>query len=340
MKKFAIRVCPAVALCLLALPAMAQSCLGDLNADRTVTGTDLGILLGQWGQAGSGDLNGDEIVGGADIGLMLGAWGNCPVTVPSWATLIEPIPDLTVVTDNSMRAAIAASGLPWRVRDTSSQIEMLLVPAGIFTMGCTASNAYQCNSNEIPTHTVTLTQAFYMGRYEVTQAQWQAKMGSNPSWFQGANRPVEMVSWNTIQNFLNATGTRLPSEAEWEYACRAGTTTAFHNGSSDDNSVGAIAWYSANSLMVTHTVGSKAANALGLHDMSGNVWEWVNDWYSSTYYASSPATNPQGPPAATTRVVRGGAWGDSSAIRSSSRFNPGTPDGKGWQTGFRVARTP
>jgi formylglycine-generating enzyme required for sulfatase activity len=149
-----------------------------------------------------------------------------------------------------------------------------------------------------------------------------------------------MVSWNTIQNFLNATGMRLPSEAEWEYACRAGTTTAFNNGSSDDNSVGAIAWYSANSLMVTHTVGSKAANALGLHDMSGNVWEWVNDWYSSTYYASSPATNPQGPPAATTRVVRGGAWGDSSSIRSSSRFNPGTPDGKGWQTGFRVARTP
>jgi formylglycine-generating enzyme required for sulfatase activity len=330
---------------------MAQSCLGDLNADRTVTGADLGILLGQWGQTGSGDLNGDGIVGGADLGLLLGVWGACPVTVPSWATLVEAQPDPAVVTDSTLRAAITASGLAWRVRDTVTQMEMLLVPPGTFLMGCTASNAYGCQPNERPNHWVTLTQAFYIGRYEVTQGQWVAKMGSNPSYFQGAiypdavNRPVETVSWNTIQSYLSGTGMRLPSEAEWEYACRAGTTTAFHsmpgypNGTNDDGQAGAIAWY-YNTGSQTHAVGGKAANALGLHDMSGNVWEWVNDWFGSTYYSVSPSTNPLGP-AGTLRVLRGGGWGCCLANdpRSSHRYY-GTPDSAGYGIGFRVARAP
>jgi formylglycine-generating enzyme required for sulfatase activity len=357
MKNFAIRVCPTVAACLLALPAMAQSCLGDLNADRTVTGADLGILLGQWGQAGSGDLNGDGIVGGADLGLLLGAWGVCPVTVPSWATLVEATPDPAVVTNATLRAAISASGLAWRVRDTATQMEMLLVPAGTFMMGCTASNQYGCDLDENPTHSVTLTQAFYMGRYEVTQSQWIAKMGSNPSKFQGAsypdagNRPVEQVSWNITQGYLGATGMRLPSEAEWEYACRAGTTTAYHsmpgypNGTSDDNQVGTIAWWGAccggNSGSQTHVVGGKAANALGLHDMSGNVWEWVNDWYGSTYYSVSPSTNPLGPVSGSYCVGRGGSWlNPSYDVRSSQRAT-GFPDNTSYfNAGFRVARNP
>ena len=347
MKKFAIRVCPAVALCLLALPAMAQSCLGDLNADRTVTGADLGILLGQWGQTGSGDLNGDGSVGGADLGLLLGVWGACPpVTVPSWATLVEATPDPAVVTNATLRAAISVSGLAWRVRDTATQLEMLLVPRGTFMMGCTASNQYGCFPAESPTHQVTLTQAFYMGRYEVTQSQWAAKMGSNPSQFQppnysdGANRPVERVSWNTIQGYLSATGMRLPSEAEWEYACRAGTTTAFNNGSSNDADVGTIAWYATNSPAYTHAVGGKAANALGLHDMSGNVYEWVNDWFDSNYYSVSPSTNPLGPMSGTSRVSRGGSWNTNSSLLRSSIRGGTTPASTHNSIGFRVARNP
>jgi len=266
------------------------------------------------------------------------------IIVPTWATLVEAMPDPAVVTNSTLRAAITASGLAWRVRDTATQMEMLLVPAGTFTMGCTASNQYGCNGDENPTHSVTLTQAFYLGRYEVTQGQWVARMGNNPSYFQGqsdsASRPVEQVSWNTIQGYLSATGMRLPSEAEWEYACRAGTTTAFNNGSSDDATVGTIAWYTTNAGGQTHTVGGKAANALGLYDMSGNVWEWVNDWYGSTYYSVSPSTNPLGPVTGANRVFRGGSWANlTNYVRSSSRGD-GTPVYASSAVGFRVARAP
>jgi formylglycine-generating enzyme required for sulfatase activity len=244
-----------------------------------------------------------------------------------------------------MRGAITASGLPWRVRDTATQVEMLLVPPGTFTMGCTASNEYGCDPNENPTHSVTLTQAFYMGRYEVTQGQWVAKMGSNPSYFQGqsdsANRPVERVGWNTIQGYLEVTGMRLPTEAEWEYACRAGTRTAFNNGSSDDNTAGSIAWYNGNSGSQTHAVGGKAANALGLHDMAGNVFEWVIDcWQSSTYYSAGPSTDPTGPLFTFDHVVRGGSWNDVGYyLRSSARFY-GSSVYEQFNFGFRVARAP
>jgi len=261
-----------------------------------------------------------------------------------WATVIEFAPNPAVVTNATMRAAITATGLPWRVRDTGTQVEMLLVPPGTFTMGCTASNLYACSSDENPTHSVTLTQAFYMGRYKVTQLQWLAKMGSNPSYFQGAsypdagNRPVEQVSWNAIQGYLSATVMRLPSEAEWEYACRAGTTTAFNNGSSDDATVGTIAWYTTNSGGETHTVGGKAANALGLYDMSGNVYEWVNDWYGA--YSSGAQTNPPGPVSGSYRVLRGGSWADSTyGVRSSVR-NYSAPVTTYSRIGFRVARAP
>jgi formylglycine-generating enzyme required for sulfatase activity len=265
---------------------------------------------------------------------------------------VEATPDPAVVTNATLRAAISASGLAWRVRDTATQMEMLLVPPGTFTMGCTASNDWLCDFSENPTHSVTLTQAFYMGRYEVTQGQWVAKMGSNPSAFQGwsypdaANRPVERVSWNTIQSFLSATGMRLPSEAEWEYAYRAGTTTAFHsmpgypNGTNDDSQVGTIAWYNVNSGNQTHVVGGKAANALGLFDMSGNVWEWVNDWYDGSYYSVSPSTNPLGPASGPIRVLRGGSWGyDTNVVRSSCRGGT-SPDYSYYNFGFRVARNP
>ena len=254
-----------------------------------------------------------------------------------------------MVTDATLRAAITASGFAWRVRDNGTGIEMLLVPPGIFQMGCImGSDSYGCYSQEQPVHTVTLTNAYYLGRYEVTQAQWQAKMGSNPSSFQGQSdspsRPVEQVSWNIIQNFLSATGLRLPSEAEWEFACRAGTTTPFHsgpgfpNGTTNDGLVGTIAWYASNSGNVTHAVGGKAANALGMHDMLGNVWEWQSDWYGD--YTSSAQTNPTGPGSGSYRALRGGAWYDNAGfVRSSSRID-GTPGDSNYVIGFRVARAP
>jgi formylglycine-generating enzyme required for sulfatase activity len=266
------------------------------------------------------------------------------VTVPSWATLVEALPDPSVVTDASLRDAIEATGLAWRVEDIGTGIELLLVPPGTFHMGCImGSNQYGCQGQELPVHQVTLTNSFYLGRYELTQSQWGAAMGSNPSYFQfqsdSASCPVEQVSWNTIQGYLGATGFRLPTEAEWEYACRAGTQTPFYNGSTDDGTVGALAWYGTNSDNQTRPVGGKLANAFGFHDMLGNVWEWVNDWYGS--YTSGAQTNPTGPVSATYRVVRGGSWNDDTSlvVRSSSR-GICTPGGTGGDIGFRVARTP
>jgi len=339
-----------------AVPAAAQ-CTGDLNGNGVVDGADLGALLTAWGtQGGSADVTGDGIVDGADLGALLVKWGPC-VTTPAWAALIEAFPDPAVVTSSTLRAAITATGLAWRVKDTATQIEFVLIPPGSFQMGCSASQLYGCWSDESPVHTVTLTNAFYMGRYEVTQAQWQARMGSNPSSFQSAsaqvpaaqvpNRPVERVSWNMIQGFLTQTGMRLPTEAEWEYAYRAGTTTAFHgftgylSGTNNDNLLGNIAWFSSNSNSQTRPVGGKLGNGFGLHDMAGNVFEWVNDLYGSSYYSSSPQNNPPGPTTGTYRVVRGGGWDDvSSSCRASDRYDGGTPAFTDNSIGFRVARTP
>ena len=272
-----------------------------------------------------------------------------------WYTVLEQYVDAAVVTDVTFRNEIVALGLPWRVQDNKTGLEMLLVPPGTFTMGCSASTEYGCGPFESPTHQVTLTQAFYLGRYEVTQSQWVARMGSNPSYYQGAsypdaaNRPVEQVSWNTIQNFLSANSMRLPSEAEWEYACRAGTTTAFHsmpghpNGTNDDNQAEKIAWYYYNTCSPAHdcgtrAVGGKAANALGLHDMGGNVWEWVNDWFEG--YPSEAQTNPAGPTTGSLRLFRGGSWCcTTDLLRSSNRYISLLDDTSS-ALGFRVAKTP
>jgi formylglycine-generating enzyme required for sulfatase activity len=172
-------------------------------------------------------------------------------------------------------------------------------------------------------------------------------MGLNPSYFQGQadspSRPVEQVSWNMIQGFLLATGLRLPTEAEWEYACRAGTTTPFHsgpgfpNGTTNDGLVGEIAWF-YNNCSSTKTVGGKAANALGVHDMLGNVWEWCNDWYGD--YSSAAQTNPAGPAAGSYRVLRGGSWANNTNLVRSSNRNFDPPGYTNFGYGFRVARAP
>ncbi|MEY3142913.1 MAG: hypothetical protein RLY21_1406, partial [Planctomycetota bacterium] len=276
------------------------------------------------------------------------------VAVPSWATVLEPLPDPAVVTNPDLRDAIIAVGRPWRVRHTATQIELLLIPPGSFSMGCSASLAGACAADESPVHPVTLPEPLYLGRYEVTQAQWTAVMGSNPSQFQGAsaevpaaqvpNRPVEKVSWNMVQDFLAAQGMRLPTEAEWEYAYRAGTTTAFHSmpafpsGTNDDARVGDIAWFSGNAVSQTRPVGQKAANGFGLFDVAGNVWEWVSDKYAPNYYTTSVVVAPRGPSVSTgDRVARGSAWFNGAVfLRASARgFTTGAFD----TIGFRVVRS-
>ncbi len=355
--------CACAMLCVLAALALTASghaqCPGDITGNGQINGADLGLVLAAWASDGTdepgSDVNQDGVVNGADLAFVLGAWGPC-VTTPAWATLIEAFPDPAVVTDPALRAAITATGLAWRVKDTATQIEFVLIPPGSFQMGCSTSQLYGCYSWESPVHTVTLTNAFYLGRYEVTQAQWTARMGSNPSYFQSAsaevpaaqvpNRPVERVSWNTIQGFLSQTGMRLPTEAEWEYAYRAGTTTAFHgftgylSGTNDDALLGNIAWYDINSNSQTRPVGGKLGNGFGLHDMSGNVWEWVNDWYSSSYYSSSPQNNPTGPTTGSYRVFRGGSWSSNSGSCRASNRGGGTPSVTLNVIGFRVARAP
>jgi formylglycine-generating enzyme required for sulfatase activity len=256
-----------------------------------------------------------------------------------WYTILEQDPNATVVLDADVRRKIIKSGFPWRVRDNSSGIEMLLVPPGTFTIGEKGWNT---------PHAVTLTKAFYLGKTVVTQEQWHDKMSNSPSYFTGsANNPVEQVSWNDIAGFNIATGLRLPTEAEWEYACRGGTTTVFHsmpgypNGTDDDSLLGNIAWYNNNnSPYGTKPVGGKSANAFGLYDMSGNVWEWCQDWYGD--YSASNMTTPTEPSVlyAAYRVLRGGSWiNNSNNCRSSTRNNL-DPDSRYGYVGFRVARTP
>ena len=178
----------------------------------------------------------------------------------------------------------------------------------------------------------------------MTQAQWTAKMGNNPSFFVPANgyasdtaKPVEQVSWNMIADtggFMSLTGLRLPTEAEWEFACRAGTTTARYG------AVNNISWYNDNAGGITHAIASKLPNALGLYDTLGNVWEWCQDRYSDTYYASSPLTNPTGPSTGDYRLFRGGSWLNVvHDCRASRRVNI-TPDFDYRHVGFRVARNP
>ena len=192
-------------------------------------------------------------------------------------------------------------------------IEMVYVKGGTFTMGATSEQGSDANADEKPTHSVTLSD-YYIGKYEVTQAQWRAVMGSNPIYFTGNNLPVENVSWTDIQEFIQKlnkkTGKnfRLPTEAEWEYAARGGNQSKGYK-YSGSNTLDDVAWYTRNSSSKTHPVGQKQPNELGVYDMTGNVLEWCQDWYGS--YSSSSQTNPTGPSSGSGRVLRGGSWHSS-----------------------------
>ena len=200
-----------------------------------------------------------------------------------------------------------ADTLEFTVGDVSFNI--IWVEHGTFMMGATERVEFLWDKK--PGHRVTLTDDYYIGETEVTQALWKAVMGSNPSYFKGDNLPVEQVSWNDCQDFIEElnrkTGKnfRLPTEAEWEFAARGGNKSN-HTQYSGSNNIFDVAWCINNSGSKTHPVKTKQPNELGIYDMSGNVWEWCQDWYGN--YSSRPQTNPQGPISGSYRVFRGGCW--------------------------------
>jgi len=240
-------------------------------------------------------------------------------------------------------------------------MELVLIPAGSFKMGSPDNEAGRFYNKEGPVHRVRITKPFYIGKYEVTQEVWEKVMGTNPSNFKGAKNPVDNVSWNHCQDFLkklnalvvalphphpSPTGRgskgeglfRLPTEAEWEYACRAGTKTRFCAGDAD-GALADYAWFEANSGITEHPVGEKKPNAWGLHDMHGNVWEWCADWYAYDYYAKNPKDNPTGPAAGKDHVLRGGGWNYNPAYcRSAYRRTVSNPRTSmyDYYFGFRV----
>jgi len=220
------------------------------------------------------------------------------------------------------------------------EIEMVLVPGGSFLMG-SPENETGHSDKEKPRHQVTVRD-FHIGKYEVTQAQWRAVMGGNPSHFKGDDLPVENVSWNDAEAFCRRlsemTGKkyRLPTEAEWEYACRAKTDGAYAG------DLDAMAWYGNILEVKTHPVGRKRPNAFGIYDMHGNVWEWCeDDWHKS--YANAPSDGSawvDKPSRGPYRVVRGGDWNDNAAILRSSNRSADLPGSRlAAFLGFRLART-
>ena len=361
------RIAPAALLALtvaIGLPARvvaAQGCpSADLNRDGRVSGADISVLLGDWATDGAlsgADLNGSGLVTGADLAMVLEQWSQTcpPLSTPGWATLEEAYPNPAVVTSIALRAAITATGRPWRVRDTATQIEMVLIPPGSFQMGCSPSLIYPCAADELPRHAVSLTNAYYMGRFEITRAQWLSVMGYGPAggfsftcypdsfcrdW------PATGVGWVESTDFAGRIGMRLPTEAEWEWACRAGTDTAFHGSRQQPLGTNADEW--AYSIAFRQPwgppggyspgdVGQRLPNGFGLHDMVGNAEEWVSDWYGT--YPSTSQVDPTGPATGTRRLRRGGSCsGGPREWRSSARNSP--EFGAEGALGFRVVRAP
>ena len=220
--------------------------------------------------------------------------------------------------------------------------DMVYVEGGTFDMGATTEQESYAYSDDKPVHSVTLSD-YYIGKCEVTQELWEAVMGSNPSYFKGAQKPVEKVSWNDCQDFVSSLNSltgrtfRLPTEAEWEYAARGGNKSRHYKYSGSDN-IGNVAWHAGNSGGKTHAVGTKRANELGIYNMSGNVSEWCSDWCG--YYSAGAQTNPQGPSSGSYRVLRGGSWGSGAWDCRVSDRDYFTPNYSGKYCGLRLVLVP
>ena len=273
------------------------------------------------------------------------------LVLPGWSQGVESLG----VNPETGLAEIRVN-LPGLPEDAKSLV-MVLIPAGTFTMGSPADEQGRRDKNEWLPHEVTITEAFYLGKYEATQAQWKTVMGSNPALYNGKpNHPVEHVSWNDCQSFIEKLNTlengtfRLPTEAEWEYACRAGTTTRFSFGDAlvcpDLWDYCAMAneymWWGGNdsfrsNVSGTKEIGLKLPNPWGLHDMHGNVWEWCSDGWERPYIRG-PQVDPQGSEDGLFRRMRGGGWG-SSAVQCRSAYGAGhVPDGRTSLMGLRLVR--
>lgn len=221
----------------------------------------------------------------------------------------------------------------------AAKIELVKVTGGCFEMGDASAEG---DNDEKPVHKVCLKD-FSIGKYEVTQAQWQAVMGNNPAEFKGDNLPVEQVTLNEIIEFIkklrqeSGVNYRLPTEAEWEYAARSGGKAEKWAGTSTEKQLGDYAWFGMKDPRTTLAVGSKKPNGLGIYDMTGNVGEWCSDRYSEDFYKESPQDNPQGAATGNNRVVRGGSWVDDEWSIRSTRRGSRPPSHKSDYNGFRLA---
>jgi formylglycine-generating enzyme required for sulfatase activity len=254
----------------------------------------------------------------------------------------EVIPPLTIVTDKQGKQKAARN----RIKNKFG-MTFVFIPPGTFTMGSRAGIflGESGRGDDETQHEVTISRPFYMQTTQVTQRQWAEVMGSNWSHFKdrGENCPVENVSWDDVQSFIRELNImektnkyRLPTEAEWEYAARAGTQTRFHSGDSESD-LSRVGWYYGNSGGNTHPVGQKQPNAWGLHDIHGNVWEWCQDWYDD--YPLGHFTDPFGPPSGSVRVFRGGSWHSDAGVCRSAYRNFGDPGRCYSYLGFRLLRT-
>ena len=244
------------------------------------------------------------------------------------------------------REKLAGANICFKVEANSGKFtvngvsfEMVRVEGGTFHMGATSEQKDEAWDREKPVHSVTLS-SYYIGKTEVTQALWQAVMGSNPSYFKGSALPVESVSWDDCQEFiqklnrLTGRNFRLPTEAEWEFACRGGNNSRGYK-YSGSNYIDNVAWYRDNSGGKTHPVGTKAPNELGIYDMSGNVWERCSDWYAD--YTSYSQTDPTGPQSGSYRVRRGGCWYYGAGLCRSSLRIHSDPTDRNINLGLRLA---
>ncbi len=280
--------------------------------------------------------------------LVLGYWALAPGVSDSPQPLKStPSPTATIIQTQKVTPAASPTPIITQSADQknvtdSIGMEFVLIPAGEFDMGSPANEAGRYD-NEGPVHHVKLASAFYMGKYEVTQKQWRDVMGTSPSYFKGDNLPVEQVSWNDVQDFIKklnekegANKYRLPTEAEWEYAARAGTTTRYSFGD-DESKLGDYAWYRENSGGKTHEVGQKKPNPWGLYDIHGNVREWVQDKYHHDYNGA-PTDGNAWEGDGSVRVGRGGSWGSFAGNCLSANRRLDDPGNRYRVLGFRLLR--
>ena len=273
------------------------------------------------------------------VKLKASAPSNLQITLKKEATATQnTVSQPAVAQQHVVQPTVTSSdNISIPVKDGIS-LDMVRVEAGTFTMGATPEMENPLN-DEKPAHQITLTNDYYIGKYEVTQALWQAVMGNNPSNFKGDNLPVEQVSWDNCQEFISKLNSitdktfRLPTEAEWEFAARGGNKGRGYQ-FSGNKKLSKVAWYKDNSRAQTHSVGSKQANELGIYDMSGNVWEWCQDRYGK--YSSSSQTNPTCDTSGSLRVFRGGCCYDNARDCRSSNRDDSTPDHHSVGIGLRL----